>query len=135
MNDMARETIIREVVGEIYDAFPNLLEDLEEQESEQELERLQQENAYHLDNLEATYEMDNIEFFLNYTEWLDNVLTSRNVDRYMIIDNFERLQRLIPGNVEEEEEGAYVMYLESAIDLLKERQDDGDDEADGEEAW
>ncbi|MGY4691603.1 hypothetical protein [Salibacterium sp. K-3] len=121
MNDMAREVIVRDVVGEIYDAFPDLVEDLED--SEGELERLKQENISHLDHLETTYEMDNIDFFLDYTDWLDNVLTNRNTDRYMIIDNFERLQRIIPGNVEEEEEGAYVMYLESAIDLLKARQE------------
>ncbi|MFZ4452534.1 hypothetical protein [Salibacterium aidingense] len=119
MNDMAKDVIVREVVGEIYDAFPDLWDQFEERGHE----KTKEDNVQHLDHLETTYEMDNIDFFMNYTEWLDNIRTSRNLDRYLIIDNFERLQRIIPGNVEPEEESAYVFYLETAIEVLKARQE------------
>ncbi|RSL32364.1 hypothetical protein D7Z54_15825 [Salibacterium salarium] len=119
MNDRAKELIVREVVEEIYTAFPELWDQHEESGYEKAIEY----NFHHLEHLETTYEMDDINFFLDYADWLDNVLRRQNVETYVVIDNFERLVRLIPEHVEPEEETAYLFYLESAVEILQTRQD------------
>ncbi|MDQ0300228.1 hypothetical protein J2S78_002675 [Salibacterium salarium] len=119
MNDRAKELIVREVVEEIYTAHPDLWDQFEETGYEKAIEF----NFLHLEHLQTTYDMDDINFFLDYTDWVDSVLSRQQVETYITIDNFERLLRLIPENVEPEEETSYLFYLDSAIDMLQARQD------------
>ncbi|MFC5711216.1 hypothetical protein ACFPU1_00320 [Thalassorhabdus alkalitolerans] len=115
MSNETKEKIVKEVSEAIYQAYPYLWEKF----GEHGRIKTEEDNYHHLDHLETTYELRDITVFLDYTKWLENVLTSRNVGTYLIIDNFERLVKAIPGKVDKEREQAFLMYLQQAIQLLK----------------
>ncbi|AIF45353.1 hypothetical protein [Virgibacillus sp. SK37] len=113
MDTARKEQIVTEVVKQIYDAHPYLWEKF----GENGHKRTMEDNHHHLNHLETAYYMNDKQFFIDYTEWLEQVLTSRNVGKELIIDNFERL---ISQMKEAEEEKKYSSYLNNALTLLKE---------------
>ncbi|WP_019377317.1 hypothetical protein [Virgibacillus halodenitrificans] len=112
MDTGRKEQIVTEVVKQIYDAYPYLWEKF----GENGHKRTTEDNYHHLNHLETAYNMNDKQFFMDYTEWLEQVLTSRNVGKELIIDNFERL---ISRMKESEEEKKYSSYLNNALTLLK----------------
>ncbi|WP_079526111.1 hypothetical protein [Halobacillus hunanensis] len=116
MRKQVRDEIVSTSVEEIYQAYPNLWERF----GENGHKRTEEDNYHHLDHLTTAYEMNSVSFFLDYTEWLNTILTSRNVGTALIIDNFERLHRLIKQAEMEsrEEQDAYLSYLQKALAKL-----------------
>jgi hypothetical protein len=116
MNSLAKQQIAKEARESIYAAHPELIERF----GENGIIHTEKDNMHHLDHLETAYSLNQVELFLDYTKWLETVLTSRNVGTHLIIDNFERLIAILPGKVSPEEELFMIRCLEKAIALLNE---------------
>ncbi|MFQ3544800.1 hypothetical protein Q7A53_11960 [Halobacillus rhizosphaerae] len=117
MKTEEKELIVHQVVREIYDAYPDLLDKF----GENGRLRTEEDNYHHLNHLVSAYEMRNIDFFIDYTLWLNTLLTSRGVGTPIIIDNFERLVRLLKQNsLENEEECSMCIdYLKESLQKLR----------------
>ncbi|KGP91617.1 hypothetical protein N780_18450 [Pontibacillus chungwhensis BH030062] len=115
MKASEREKVVEQVVHEIYEAYPFLWERF----GENGHKRTTEDNYHHLDHLSTTYNMGEEQFFMDYTKWLQTVLTSRNVGTELIIDNYERLYRHLDKLEDQEESNAYKDYLTSGIQFLK----------------
>ncbi|QTD42943.1 hypothetical protein [Sporosarcina sp. Te-1] len=110
-----KDTIVDEVVREIYEAYPSLWERFGDNGHQRTVE----DNHHHLDHLETAFLMDDSRFFMDYTIWLNEILTSRNVGTELIIDNFERLQKHIPGKLDSLREHSYLQYLQLSLHSLQ----------------
>ncbi|WP_082233467.1 hypothetical protein [Halobacillus massiliensis] len=117
MNKKEKALLVDHIVEEIYDAYP----DLWTRFGQNGRERTEEDNYHHLDHLYSAYEMNSASFFLEYTDWLYNVLTSRNVGIELIIDNYTRLIRhLREGKWEDPNEAAaFINYLELGLERLE----------------
>lgn len=115
MTPEAKEKIADMALQEIYEAFPWL----DEKFGENGRIRTKEDNIHHLNYLETAYILKDEMYFTDYALWLENVLNSRNVSTNIIIDNFERLQRLISKHSFGEEKTYYSLYLEKGIICLK----------------
>ncbi|REJ10075.1 hypothetical protein [Halobacillus trueperi] len=117
MNKSEQSRLVHLVADEIYEAYPYLWEKF----GQNGRDRTEEDNFHHLDHLQAAYEMDSIDFFMDYTKWLNTVLTSRNVPTSLIIDNYERLVRLLKDMdlVDEKEKQCYIKYLQAALQHLE----------------
>lgn len=112
------ETMIDEVVEEIYKAYPELLERF----GENGRIKCREDNQHHFHHLELAYTLNNPVVFLDYTKWLNSLLTSRGMKSEHIIDNFERIQKVIDEKGLQEKEEYYQNCLTQAISLLKEQE-------------
>lgn len=115
MNAGMKERIADHVTAGIYEAYPGLWERF----GERGYKHTKEDNHHHLDHLETAYELRQPHLFLEYTDWLETVLTSRNVETGLIIDNFNRLIDVIPGKTDPEEETFMVGCLQDAIRRLE----------------
>ncbi|MYL55413.1 hypothetical protein GLW08_19040 [Pontibacillus yanchengensis] len=115
MKTIEKEKIVHEVVEGIYNAYPFLWEKF----GQNGRERTTEDNYHHLNHLETTYQLNDFTFFLDYTEWLERVLTSRNVGTELIIDNYQRLHSSAKELEDEDERCAYQHYLSRAIQHLQ----------------
>ncbi|MCD5325214.1 MULTISPECIES: hypothetical protein [Pontibacillus] len=115
MKASEREHIVDQIVNEIYEAYPFLWERF----GENGRKRTKEDNYHHLDHLSTTYEMGEEQFFMDYTKWLQTVLTSRDVGTELIIDNYERLYRHLEGLEDHDEQKAYQSYLKNGIEFLR----------------
>ncbi|MFD1020456.1 hypothetical protein [Thalassobacillus hwangdonensis] len=116
MKASTKNRLVSLIVEDIYRAYPDLVERF----GENGRERTYEDNYHHLDHLETAFQMDNVTFFLDYTMWLNNVLTSRGVGTELIIDNYQRLIQILDDcEMEEEaEKQAYIEYLKQGITVL-----------------
>lgn len=121
MNVLEREKIVHQVVEEIYEAYPYLWDKF----GENGRKRTTEDNYHHLDHLATAHQMDDVTFFLDYTEWLERVLTSRGVSTNLIIDNYERLWSALPVLSNEAEKEKYQSYLLEGINRLKQPKAEG----------
>ncbi|MEZ7172865.1 hypothetical protein [Sporosarcina sp. OR05] len=115
MNIDSKDQVVEEIVHQIYEAYPWLVEKF----GENGRKRTAEDNYHHLDHLEIAFQMNDAQFFIDYTKWLDGVLTSRNVSRALIVDNFQRLQHVLPGKLDSDRETAYLHYLAEALTILR----------------
>ncbi|WLR49362.1 hypothetical protein LC065_09580 [Halobacillus litoralis] len=116
MNKSEQSRLVQLVADEIYEAYPYLWGKF----GQNGRDRTEEDNFHHLDHLQAAYEMDSVDFFIDYTKWLNTVLTSREVPTSLIIDNYERLVRLLKDMevVDEAEKQCYIKYLDEALQHL-----------------
>ncbi|UOQ46008.1 hypothetical protein MUN89_08860 [Halobacillus salinarum] len=116
MKKLEKDTLVHQVVEEIYVAYPELWERF----GNNGRERTEEDNYHHLDHLSSAFEMESADFFLDYTKWLNNVLTSRGVGTGLIIDNYERIIRLLKNATWEndEERTAFINYLQEGLHTL-----------------
>ena len=117
MNREVKIRIAAHTAKSIYDAYPNLWERF----GERGFLRTEEDNMHHLDHLETAFELQDSKVFVDYSKWLETVLTSRNVETALIIDNFERLIKVLPGNVNGEEEEFMIACLRHANKELSAR--------------
>ncbi|MFG6116967.1 hypothetical protein ACGTN9_17585 [Halobacillus sp. MO56] len=111
-----KQKLVELVVDDIYQAYPELIERFGESGRLRTLE----DNHHHLDHLDTAFQMGNSTFFLDYTNWLNTVLTSRGVGTQLIIDNYERLLKWMEkvSFEQSEEREAYRDYLHAGIKEL-----------------
>ena len=108
--------IVEEVTADIYAAYPFLLEKY----GEQGKERCKEDNIHHLKTLETAFLVDDEKIFIDYTLWLNSVLTSRGMKSELIIDNFKRLLEALDGKLEGEAQASFYMCaLNSGISVLE----------------
>ncbi|MGR9048921.1 hypothetical protein ACQ4XT_09855 [Halobacillus faecis] len=116
MNKSEQSRLVQLVADEIYEAYPYLWQKF----GQNGRDRTEEDNFHHLDHLQAAYEMDSVDFFIDYTKWLNTVLTSREVPTSLIIDNYERLVRLLKDMevVDEAQKQCYIKYLDESLQHL-----------------
>lgn len=117
MNREVKSRIAADTAKSIYEAYPNLWERF----GERGFLRTEEDNMHHLDHLETAFELEDQQVFIDYSKWLETVLTSRNVETALIVDNFERLIKALPGNVAANEEEFMVGCLKHANKELSAR--------------
>ncbi|MCA1011125.1 hypothetical protein [Halobacillus halophilus] len=119
MNKIEQEWLVTQVVTEIYHDYPYLWEKF----GQHGRDRTEEDNYHHLDHLKTAYEMGDGAFFIDYTEWLNSVLTARDVGTSLIIDNYERLIRLLKHSdfAASYEKNVYIEFLQQALDYLRTR--------------
>ncbi|MFG6148123.1 hypothetical protein [Halobacillus sp. B23F22_1] len=118
MNNREKDQLVHRVVEEIYEAHPALWDRF----GQNGRDRTEEDNYHHIDHLYTAYEMNSAEYFLDYTTWLENVLTSRGVGTDLIIDNFERLVchiKMMDWEPEQEKE-SFINHLKLALNSLRE---------------
>ncbi|KAA0547344.1 hypothetical protein FZW96_10730 [Bacillus sp. BGMRC 2118] len=111
----AYELITHDVTESIYKANPILLDKF----GQRGKQKCKEDNLHHLRHLQTAFELKNSFVFIDYTNWLNNLLTNRGMETIHIIDNFERLETAIIGKLEQEIETAFIHYLQEAIHVLK----------------
>lgn len=110
------ESIIDSVVADIYVAYPELLT----RYGEHGKKKCREDNHHHFKTLEVAYNLQNDQVFLDYTEWLNRLLTSRGMDTAHIVDNFQWIKQAIKGKGLDGKESFYETCLSKAISLLTE---------------
>ncbi|MCP3028229.1 hypothetical protein [Halobacillus sp. A5] len=118
MINREKDRLVLQIVEEIYAAYPFLWERF----GQNGRERTEEDNYHHLDHLYAAYEMKSAAFFLDYTSWLQNVLTSRGVGTELIIDNYERLIKNLDKVDWEnkDEKDSFINHLKLALEKMRE---------------
>jgi hypothetical protein len=91
MNKQAREVAIEQVVAEIYEAYPEILERF----GEAGKARCYEDNHHHFDYLETAAKLGQPEAFTNYATWLTILLTARGMNKNHVIDNFQRIHDVL----------------------------------------
>lgn len=112
-----KEKIAVKVTEEIYSSYPWLHEKFGEQGKEHTLK----DNYHHLDYLETAFLTQSLSVFEKYTNWLIDVLTSRQVPVQLIEDNYERLVNHLPHIQNEHQREFMHQCLEKGIHLVRER--------------
>ncbi|GAK12647.1 hypothetical protein [Geomicrobium sp. JCM 19039] len=115
MNDTQKSQIAFRITEEIYEEYPSLWQKF----GDHGRARTEEDNVHHLNHLLTAYEMKQPHFFVEYTSWLNTVLTSRNVGTHLIIDNYRRLERHLSGSVPEEQEVFFMDCLAQGKAVLQ----------------
>ena len=112
-----KEKIAVEVTHEIYQDFPWL----EEKFGPSGREHTLKDNFHHLDYLETAYLTKSTHVFNKYTNWLIDVLTSRQVAVQLIEDNYQRLVHHLPKVHDVEQREFMKNCLEHGMEIARER--------------
>lgn len=115
MNLEAKQQIAHSAMEMIYKAHP----DLWERFGERGVHHTEKDNLHHLDHLESAYAIGQSRLFTDYAGWLETVLTSRNIETALIIENFQILIHIIPEKADEDEGTFMIRCLKEAIDYLE----------------
>ncbi|UOQ86436.1 hypothetical protein [Gracilibacillus salinarum] len=107
-----KRLIIEDAVEKIYQAYPNLIE----QYGEAGVERCREDNMHHLEHLDTAFQLNNHMIFIDYTNWLKELLVARGMSTEHIEFNFEVLRQWM-GN---HQLTFYELCLEKAIETLRE---------------
>ncbi|RCW69799.1 hypothetical protein [Saliterribacillus persicus] len=105
------ENVLDEVVEEIYKAYPSLQEDY----GETGKIKCREDNQHHLDHLLTAYQVGQTKVFLDYSLWLNNVLTTRGMKGEHLRFNFEKLYDAIQDKLPIEQQVFYQQCLKKAI--------------------
>ncbi|MBB3113886.1 hypothetical protein FHS18_006001 [Paenibacillus phyllosphaerae] len=106
--------IIEQITAGIYEAYPELMERF----GEAGKRKCMEDNEHHFRYLETAYALRRQQTFTDYAAWLNNILEKRGMKADHLIDNFERIDRAISGQLEPRKEQAFHTYLRAAIDRL-----------------
>ncbi|MDV2885048.1 hypothetical protein RYX45_07635 [Alkalihalophilus pseudofirmus] len=106
--------IINAITEEIYQAYP----ELEEKYGEAGRRKCREDNQHHFHSLETAYQMKQEKIFVDYALWLNGILVKHGMDKQHLIDNFERIERLIKEKVDNQKEEAFKTYLQAAIQAV-----------------
>ncbi|KGX92852.1 hypothetical protein N781_13225 [Pontibacillus halophilus JSM 076056 = DSM 19796] len=109
-----RETLVKQVVEEIYQAFPWFYERFGKRGYEKTVE----DNLHHVDHLLTAYEMEDEEFFVKYVLWLERVLVNRGISSAILLDNLERLYRNVHLIADTKVREAFRTYLQQGMEQL-----------------
>lgn len=107
--------IAEEVTRDIYRDFPELLDRF----GERGYQKCIDDNMHHLNHLDTAYQVQDTKPFVDYAIWLNNVLTSRGMQTSLVIDNFERLDRIFEGRLPAEWLPFYRDCLQKANETLR----------------
>ncbi|WP_273124023.1 hypothetical protein ACNRWW_17075 [Metabacillus sp. HB246100] len=111
------DSTIEEVVKGIYESYPILLEKY----GELGRKKCREDNYHHFKHLDTAYTLKEEKIFIDYTLWLNNILTSRGMKEDHIIDNFERISHALEPFTDHDEAVYYKKLLSLAIMKLEDR--------------
>ncbi|RAS71725.1 hypothetical protein [Priestia endophytica] len=114
MNSAIANKIVAEVTEEIYTEYPELLQKF----GRSGKQKCQEDNEHHLNQLRAAVHHDNVKMFIDYSEWLDGILTSRGMKTDHLTDNFARLIKHFKKQ-EDKELQKHISFLQEAIETLE----------------
>ncbi|SEN06529.1 hypothetical protein SAMN05192533_108212 [Mesobacillus persicus] len=114
MNISIVSNIIDEVTEGIYNDFPELLTKY----GEAGKNKCREDNQHHFKQLKIALEMNNVELFIDYALWLNQILTSRGMQTAHLIDNFRRIESAL-ANVTDPDQTGYISFLKAAIHALE----------------
>lgn len=114
MNKQAREIAIEQVVAEIYEAYPEILERF----GEAGKARCYEDNHHHFDHLETAEKLGQPEVFTNYATWLTNLLTTRGMNKNHVIDNFQRIHDVLETTADSDSK-AFQKLLKQGIQAIQ----------------
>ncbi|TLS34956.1 hypothetical protein FCL54_23090 [Pseudalkalibacillus caeni] len=106
--------MIDEITEGIYQDYPELLE----RYGERGREKCREDNQHHFHQLHTAYKMKNDQFFIDYANWLNGVLTSRGMKSEHLIDNFNRIKKSVWKEEQSDEQEAYIHMLQKANESL-----------------
>jgi hypothetical protein len=110
------DRMIDEITEGMYEAYPELLDKY----GEQGKRKCREDNGHHFRHLETAYQVNNDQIFVDYAIWLNGILVRHGMQPDHLIDNFERIQKVLPGGgLPEELVAAYVRMLDQGIDVLR----------------
>lgn len=109
------EQLADELTASIYEDFPEFIE----RYSERGKIRCREDNLYHFQHLNTAYEMHSVQLFIDYTTWLNGILTSHGMKSDDLIDNYERIRRVIPQHLDGDRLAKYQDYLSAGIETLQ----------------
>ncbi len=114
MNKQAREIAIEQVVAEIYEAYPEILERF----GEAGKARCYEDNHHHFDHLETAAKLGQPEVFTKYATWLTNLLTARGMNKNHVIDNFQRIHDVLETTADTDAK-AFQKLLKQGIQAIQ----------------
>lgn len=107
---MLYKMIAEDVTADIYQAYPDLML----RYGEQGRVKCVEDNMHHLKQLDTAFLMQDQKMFLDYAQWLNEILTSRGMRPELLIDNFERLERVVNERLPQERLPFYLICLRGA---------------------
>ncbi|WP_078429286.1 hypothetical protein [Alkalihalobacterium alkalinitrilicum] len=107
----AQNKLVEEIVVKIYEKYPDLVEKFGEHGKRKTFE----DNIHHFNSLNLAYEANHVEIFVNYTMWLNDVLTTRGVSTEIIIENYNIIVDVIEGKLTKERVAFYNKAIEQAV--------------------
>lgn len=114
-NQALIEQLADELTSSIYEDFPEFME----RYGERGKIRCREDNLYHFQHLNTAYEMQNVQLFIDYTIWLNGILTSHGMKSDDLIDNYERILRVIPKHLDGDRLAMYQECLAAGVETLK----------------
>ncbi|WP_216831281.1 globin family protein [Alkalihalobacterium elongatum] len=115
MDLTVKEKIVNEIVKKFYEKYPTLVDKF----GENGRKRTREDNFYHLQYLDTAWKLKNKKVFIDYSLWLNEVLTSRNVSTTLVLENFQWLKEELHGLIDPDVETFYTEVLDEAIDVLE----------------
>ncbi|HEY9578058.1 MAG TPA: hypothetical protein VIR64_10325, partial [Pseudobacillus sp.] len=100
--------------AEIYKREPSLFSRFGEEGKAKCLE----DNEHHIKQLETALLLDNKQFFIDYSLWLNGILTKHGMSTQHLIDNFTIMKQLLMKNSEQENQKG-LLYLDEAVLALQ----------------
>lgn len=108
---IVKENIVDQIVHKFYDQYPELIKKF----GENGKKRTREDNYYHLQYLETAFELHNEQVFIDYSLWLNEVLTSRGVGTSLIIKNFQWLSEAVDQLADDNMKAFFQDVLQKAI--------------------
>ncbi|NIK12011.1 hypothetical protein [Alkalibacillus almallahensis] len=109
------QQLVDAVVADIYKEKPELYDRF----GDKGVERCREDNYFHLQYLTTSYHLKSTSIFLDYTAWLNEVLTSRGIDSGHIVQNYRLLIEHIPKTITDfNEQHFFITCLKKAIAQL-----------------
>ncbi|MCD5322790.1 MULTISPECIES: hypothetical protein [Pontibacillus] len=116
---MIRQEIKEEIVEHVYERYLIHYPELMVYYDDIKLAHIKQDTLYHLEHLESTWPMKMDVIFLDYTEWVDTVLTSRGIETKLLEDCFIWMKEFMLSYEQDEEFSYYTSLLSQAAQLLQ----------------
>ncbi|WP_026571150.1 MULTISPECIES: hypothetical protein [Sediminibacillus] len=104
--------VIDQAVAGIYRQNPGLLEKF----GERGIVKCREDNQHHMDHLETAFSVDDVQIFIDYAVWLNDILTVRGMKTEHLISNFRLIQEAIGDKLTPHHRGTfYQEALEQAV--------------------
>ena len=109
-----KESLARGVTAALYDEFPDLIA----RHGQAGRDRCLEDLRYTIEHLIPAVDLDEPTMFVRYAQWLDALLTARNVSTREVIRSFEILDRFVRERVSADEAEAVSRCVRAAVDAV-----------------
>lgn len=113
MNHDQVERYIDVIMDGMYRDYP----ELEERFGENGKVKCREDNHHHFNHLKTAFTLQNGQFFVDYAHWLTNLLVSRGMKPAHVIDNFERIYRVLKDEYSDEAVFYRTVLTEAIADI------------------